>query len=130
MQSHSFETTANGTKKTGQIYLDHCFSHRKKLETPGPTTFDQTVSLKGNAFTVLAGMNAIEATRPKVVPMSEAAETLITQLEKIDSELAKMMTLDTPEMGNVAPQLNQQRADVLEKLVTSSPSGEEVTLDA
>ena len=28
-------------------------------------------------------------------------------------------------MGNVAPQLNQQRADVLEKLVTSSPSGEE-----
>ena len=120
-----FQTTTNGTKKTGQIYLGSLLLIEKSWKLLALPTFDQTVSLKGNAFTVLAGMNAIEATRPEAVLMSEATETLITQLEKIDSELAKMMTLDTPEMGNVAPQLNQQRADVLEKLVTSSPSGEE-----
>ena len=117
-----YQTPAGNEQKSGQLYLGPVLRVGENWRLLGLPTFDEQEALTESRMTFFDSLVKNGANDPPALTMSQSTEKLVNQLEAIDKTLMENMEGTSNASPQANAELNQRRADIIEKLIDAADS--------
>ena len=114
-----FSTATESELKTGQLFLGSLIKVGEGWRLLGLPSFDQQQALLESGLTLSSGQTSTIGMANAAI--SEANQTMITELEAIDQQIATI-PLEPNSTNSRLAELNQRRANLLEKMFDAAES--------